>query len=201
MKRALIVVDVQNEYFTGALPITHPPREESLAAVLTAMDTAREHGIPVVVVQHTSPAGSPLFAAGGHSWELHEEVGRRPYDHLVEKTMASAFAGTGLAGWLDAQGVDTLTVAGYMSQNCDESTARDAHHRGMAVEFLSDATGTLALSNRAGSVTAEELHDHVLVVMDSNFASVATVAEWAAAVRSGEPLPRPNIWASTRGRA
>ncbi|WP_031158554.1 cysteine hydrolase family protein [Streptosporangium roseum] len=201
MKRALIVIDVQNEYFTGALPITHPPREGSLAAVLTAMDTAREHGIPVVVVQHTSPAGSPLFAAGGHSWELHEEVGRRPYDHLVEKTMASAFAGTDLAGWLDAHGVDTLTVAGYMSQNCDESTARDAHHRGMAVEFLSDATGTLALSNRAGSVTAEELHDHVLVVMDSNFASVATVAEWVGAVRSGEPLPRPNIWASTRGRA
>ena len=149
MKRALIVIDVQNEYFTGNLPIAHPPREESLANILTAIDTAREHGIPVIVVQHTSPARSPLFATGGHSWELHEEVGRRPYDHLMEKTMASAFAKTDLAGWLDAQEVDTLAVAGYMTQNCDESTARDAFHRGMAVEFLSDATGTLALSNRA----------------------------------------------------
>ncbi|MER5426382.1 cysteine hydrolase family protein [Streptosporangium roseum] len=201
MKRALIVIDVQNEYFTGALPITHPPREESLANILTAMDTAREHGVPVIVVRHSAPAESPLFATGGHSWELHEEVARRPYDHLMDKTMASSFARTDLAGWLDAQGVDTLTVAGYMTQNCDESTARDAFHRGMAVEFLSDATGTLALSNRAGRVTAEELHHNVLVVMDSNFASVATTAEWAGAVRSGEPLPRPNIWASTRGRA
>ncbi|WP_326825186.1 cysteine hydrolase family protein [Streptosporangium sp. NBC_01756] len=199
MKRALIVIDVQNEYFTGNLPIIHPPREESLAAVLTAMDTAREHGVPVILVQHTSPAGAPLFGAGGHSWELHKEVGSRPYDHLLEKTMASSFAGTDLAGWLDTRGIDTLTVAGYMTQNCDESTARDAYHRGMTVEFLSDATGTLALSNRAGSVTAEELHNHVLVVMDSNFASVATTAEWAAAVKAGEPLPRPDIWASTRG--
>ncbi|MFC7648265.1 isochorismatase family protein [Streptosporangium lutulentum] len=127
---------------------------------------------------------------------MHQEVGRRPYDHLVEKTMASAFAKTDLAGWLDAQGIDTLTVAGYMTQNCDESTARDAFHRGMAVEFLSDATGTLALSTRAGSATAKELHNHVLVVMDSNFASVSTTAEWAT--RSGRASP---CHARTSGRA
>ncbi|MGV9772786.1 cysteine hydrolase family protein [Streptosporangium sp. NPDC003464] len=201
MKRALIVIDVQNEYFTGNLPIAYPPREESLANILTAMDTAREHGVPVIVVRHSAPAESPLFATGSHSWELHEEVARKPYDHLMDKTMASSFARTDLAGWLDAQGVDTLTVAGYMTQNCDESTARDAFHRGMAVEFLSDATGTLALSNRAGRVTAEDLHNNVLVVMGSNFASVATTAEWADAVKSDTPLPRPSIWASTRPTA
>ncbi|MDP9865507.1 MULTISPECIES: cysteine hydrolase family protein [Streptosporangium] len=201
MKRALIVIDVQNEYFTGNLPIAYPPREESLANILTAMDTAREHGVPVIVVRHSAPAESPLFATGSHSWELHEEVARKPYDHLMDKTMASSFARTDLAGWLDAQGVDTLTVAGYMTQNCDESTARDAFHRGMAVEFLSDATGTLALSNRAGRVTAEDLHNNVLVVMGSNFASVATTAEWADAVKSDTLLPRPSIWASTRPTA
>ncbi|GAA3441817.1 cysteine hydrolase family protein [Planomonospora venezuelensis] len=198
MKRALIVVDVQNEYFTGNLPIAYPPREESLAAILAAMDTAREHGVPVVVVRHTAPAGSPIFAGGGHGWELREEVAGRPYDLLTDKSMASAFAGTGLGGWLDARGIDTVAVAGYMTQNCDESTARDAYHRGLRVEFLSDATGTVALSNRAGRLTAEEVHRNVLVVMDSNFASVATTAEWTAAVAAGEPLPRPDIWASTR---
>ncbi|MBG0832305.1 cysteine hydrolase [Planomonospora sp. ID67723] len=198
MKRALIVIDVQNEYFTGNLPIAYPPREESLANVLAAMDTAREHGVPVIVVRHTEPAGSPIFADGGHGWELREEVAGRPYDLLMDKSMASAFAGTGLGQWLDARGIDTLAVAGYMTQNCDESTVRDAYHRGMRVEFLSDATGTVALSNRSGSLTAEEVHRGVLVVMDSNFASVATTAEWAAAVTTGEPLPRPDIWASTR---
>ncbi|MEV8633446.1 cysteine hydrolase family protein [Streptosporangium sp. NPDC051023] len=197
MKRALIVIDVQNEYFTGNLPIAHPPREESLANILTAMDTAHEHGIPVIVVKHTAPAESPLFAAGSRSWELHEEVGHRPYNHLLEKSLASAFARTDLAEWLASQEVDTLTIVGYMTQNCDESTARDAAHLGLTVEFLSDATGTVAMSNRAGTVTAEELHNHVLVVMDSNFASVATTSEWTIAAETGGPLPRPNIWAST----
>ncbi|MER7133567.1 cysteine hydrolase, partial [Streptosporangium saharense] len=64
-------------------------------------------------------------------------------------------------------------------------------------EFLSDATGTVPLSNSAGTATAEEVHNHVLVVLASNFASVVTTAEWIDAVKAGEPLARPNIWAST----
>ncbi|MEV4091940.1 cysteine hydrolase family protein [Streptosporangium saharense] len=197
MKRALVVIDVQNEYFTGALPIAFPPRQESLANIVAATEAARAHGVPVVVVRHTAPAESPLFAGGSPSWELREEIAREPYDHLVDKTLASAFAGTDLAEWLAAKGIDTLAVAGYMTQNCDESTARDAAHLGLQVEFLSDATGTVPLSNSAGTATAEEVHNHVLVVMASNFASVVTTAEWIDAVKAGEPLARPNIWAST----
>ncbi|MER7207310.1 cysteine hydrolase family protein [Streptosporangium sp. NPDC000239] len=197
MKRALVVIDVQNEYFTGNLPIAFPPRQESLANIVATMDVAREHGVPVVIVRHTAPAESPLFAKGSPSWELREEVGSRPYDHLVDKTLASSFAGTDLAGWLAAQEIDTVTITGYMTQNCDESTARDAAHLGLKVEFLSDATGALPLSNNAGTATAEELHNHVLVVMASNFAAVATTAEWIDAVRAGEPLPHSNIWVST----
>jgi nicotinamidase-related amidase len=196
MKRALIVIDVQNEYFTGRLPIAHPPREQSLANIVSAMEAAQAAGIPVIVVQHTSPAQAPIFAAGSSSWELHEAVRDRPRAHLLEKDQASAFAGTDLAQWLDAHGIDTLTVAGYMTQNCDESTARDARHRGMSVEFLSDATGTLAMSNRLGTLTAEQLHQRVLIVMQSSFASVATTREWIEAVAAGERLERPDLVAS-----
>jgi nicotinamidase-related amidase len=52
MKRALLVIDVQNEYFSGALPVTHP--EGSLDNILKAMDAASQSGIPVVVVRHSS---------------------------------------------------------------------------------------------------------------------------------------------------
>lgn len=193
--RALIVIDVQNEYFTGNLPIAYPPRDESLKAVLRAMDAAERHGIPVIVVRHTAPASSPLFAEGSHGWELHEEIARRPRNHLVDKAKASAFHQTGLPGLLE--GVDTVAIAGYMTQNCDESTARDASHLGFAVEFLSDATGTVPLANAAGALSAREVHEHVLVVMQSNFAAVTTTGEWIDAVAAGAPLGRPSIWEST----
>ncbi|AJT62110.1 hypothetical protein T261_0420 [Streptomyces lydicus] len=199
MKRALLVIDVQNEYVTGNLPIGYPDVKESLGNIGSAMDTAAEAGIPVVVVQQAAPETSPIFARGSDGFALHETVAIRAYDHLVEKALPSSFAGTGLDDWLAARGIDTLTIVGYMTQNCDESTARDAAHRGYAVEFLSDATGTLAMSNRAGSVTAEELHRAVLVVMQSRFASVATTAEWIEAVRGdgSDALEKPNIFAST----
>ena len=49
MKRALVVVDVQNEYFSGLLPITHP--QGHLTNILRVMDAAAAHDIPLVVVQ------------------------------------------------------------------------------------------------------------------------------------------------------
>ena len=62
LKRALIVIDVQNEYVTGGLPIGYPSLDVSLANIGIAMDAARRVDIPVVVVQQVAPATSPIFA-------------------------------------------------------------------------------------------------------------------------------------------
>ncbi|MQK16671.1 isochorismatase family protein, partial [Escherichia coli] len=73
-KRALIVIDVQNEYVTGNLRIEHPPIDRSLANVGRAMDAASAAGIPVIVVQHLAPEGSPIFARDSQAAELHPQV-------------------------------------------------------------------------------------------------------------------------------
>lgn len=192
-----MVIDVQNEYLDGALPIGYPDPGVSLANIGAAMDAAADAGIPVVVIRQVAPEGSPIFAKGGHGAQLHPVVTDRAYDVVFDKKLPSSFTGTGLADWLAERGVDTLVIAGYMTQNCDESTAREAVHRGYAVEFLSDATGTLAMANQAGSLTAEELHNAVLVVLQSRFAAVATTTEWIEAVKNGTDLPRSNVFAST----
>ena len=123
-------------------------------------------------------------------------VSSRPHEHHVEKTLPSAFAGTDLAAWLQQHGVDTITVVGYMTHNCNDSTVREAVHAGLAVEFLADAAGSLPYDNRAGRASAEEIHRIFTVVMHSRFAAVATTAEWVAAIQSGDLLPRDNIVAS-----
>ena len=156
MKRALLVIDVQNEYFTGMLPITHPVGH--LGKILEVMDASAGR-VPTVVIQHRMlEEDKPFFQKGKPGWELHPEVEGRPRDLRVEKTLPGSFTGTGLESWLREQGIDTVTIAGYMTHMCCDTTARQAVHRGFAVEFLSDATGTLPLTNSAGSVTAEELH-------------------------------------------
>lgn len=175
--RALLVIDVQNEYFDGALPVSHPAG--SLEHVLAAMDGAARLGLPVVVIQHASPdPDSPVFRKGGRGWRLHQEVERRPRQALIEKNLPGSFTGTDLGDWLAEHDVDTVTICGYMTQMCCDSTARQACHRGYKVEFLSDATGTLDIANQAGRVTAEELHRAVLVTMAMRFAEVMDTASW-----------------------
>jgi nicotinamidase-related amidase len=197
-RRALLVIDAQNEYVTGNLPIEYPDIQYSLANIGRAMDAAQLAGVPVVIVQQSSPAGSPVFSRGSPTWELHAVVADRPRSHYIEKTLPSAFAGTDLAEWLGLHGIDTLVVTGYMTHNCDDSTVKHALHTGLVVEFLADATGSLPYENRAGRATAEEIHRAFTVVMQSRFAAVATTDEWIAALRAGEPLSGDNIYLSNR---
>ena len=122
-RRALIVVDVQQEYFTGILQIQAPSRDEALANVVIALEAAEQRALPVVVVQHQLPKGSPVFAVGSKSWALHPEIEQRlkPSWKRVTKDKGSVFAGTDVAAWLADQGVDTITIVGYMTNNCDQA--------------------------------------------------------------------------------
>ncbi|MGV1099578.1 cysteine hydrolase family protein [Thiovibrio sp. JS02] len=175
-RRALLVIDVQNEYFSGKLRVTHPPG--SLDNILEAMDAATGKRIPVVVIRHTARSEtSPVFRKGSPEWELHAGVEKRHRDALIEKNWPDSFTETELQGWLQGNGVDTLTVCGYMTQMCCDTTARRAFHLGYAVEFLADATGTLSFRNEAGAVTDEELHRAILVTQ-SRFGNVLKTAEW-----------------------
>lgn len=178
MKRALIVIDVQNEYFPGgALPITYP--ENNLPIILKAIDTANSKGIPVVVVQHTDPSeNAAAYKKGTPTWALHKEVAKRHYDHYAEKNFPGSFTGTDLESWLRQNDVDTVTIVGYMTHICCDTTARQAFHLGFKVEFLSDATGTLSLTNEGGSVTGEEMQRAILVAQAMFFSKVITTGDW-----------------------
>jgi nicotinamidase-related amidase len=177
MKQALLVIDVQNEYFTGRLPVTYPAG--SFENILKAMDWAHTSRVPVAMIQHANLAPeSPAFRKGTPGFELHDEIKRRHYDILIEKTLPGSFTGTGLEKWLEDQQIDTVTIAGYMTQMCCDTTARQAFHRGYAVNFLSDATGTLSISNAAGSISDADLHKAILITQQMRFSRVMETGDW-----------------------
>ncbi|MFZ6711356.1 cysteine hydrolase family protein [Undibacterium sp. TC9W] len=196
VKRALIVIDVQNEYFTGNMQISYPDPQISLQNIGRAMDVAKAAGIPVLVVQHSEPETSPIFARGSTTWELHEVVASRHADHRIEKNMASVFTGTDAAAWLKKNEINTLSVVGYMTHNCNASTILEAAHLGYQVETLSDATGSLPYENAAGYASAEEIHRAFSVVFHSNFAAVASTDSWIVAVEAGTLLSKGDVYSS-----
>jgi nicotinamidase-related amidase len=182
MSRALLVIDVQNEYFTGALPISHPVGH--LDNILNVISIAQRAKVPTIVVRHHQPdPASPIFAKGSHAWELHSSVANEPHDLLLDKQLPGCFTNTELNDWLSSRGIDTVTISGYMTHMCCDTTAREAMHRGYKVEFLSDATGTLPIENQAGSVTAEELQRSILCAQQMLISEVISSQAWAERVR------------------
>lgn len=175
MKTALLIIDVQNVYFSGMLPVSYPAG--SLDNILKAMDFASAHDMPVVVIQHRSSTMAS-FQEGSEEWKLHPDVAARGYQVLIEKTFPGSFTGTHLEEWLRSNGIQTVAVTGYMTQMCCDTTARQAMHLGFSVEFLADATGTLDISNAVGSITAPELHRAILITQAMRFSNVLTTQEW-----------------------
>ncbi len=179
MSRALLVIDVQREYFDGALPITHPVGH--LERILEVIDHAASRKIPTAFIRHHQPdPDSPIFRLNSPMWELHEEVESRPRDVLIDKQLPGSFTNTELKTWLDSVEADTISIAGYMTHICCDTTARQAFHRGYQVEFLNDACGTLPVANEAGSVTAEQMQESILVAQQMFISEVLSTKDWLA---------------------
>ena len=194
-RRALIVIDVQQEYFEGLLPIQYPAREDSVRRIRETIDAAAHASVPIVLVQHELPAGAPVFASGSATFQNHPDIAAHEgkVAKRISKQFGSVFAGTDLDAWLRDQGIDTITLVGYMTNNCVLSSAVDAEPRGFTVEVLSDATGAIDLANEAGRASARQVHETLMVLLHSNWAAVTDTNTWTSALQAGEPLNKSNL--------
>lgn len=203
-RRALIVIDAQQEYFDGLLPIRYPSRDQSITSIQTAIKTAEQTGTPVVIVQHELPAEAPVFASGSATWHNHPEVAahENAAAKRISKQFSSVFADTDLEAWLREQGIDTITLAGYMTNNCVLASAAAAEPLGFTVEVLSDATGAIDLANDAGTAPARQVHETVMALLHSNWAAVTDTETWTAALHTGAPLTKSDLVTSAaQGRS
>jgi len=194
-RRALILIDVQQQYFDGTLEIHYPPHADSLPRILAAIDAAEASGIPIVAFQHSGGEGAPLFAPGTPEFELHPEIEARATDEWtrITKSYSSVYAGTGLAEWLRERDLDTVTLVGYMTNNCVLASSVEAEFLGFTTEVLSDATGAINIANPAGFASAQTVHTTLMALLNSNLATVATTEAWTAALADGQPLEASNL--------
>jgi nicotinamidase-related amidase len=197
-RRALVVIDVQQDYFAGPLEIQYPPHSESLPQIASVIDTATEVGMPVAVVQHSMADDAPVFNPALPGWQLHPEIENRRTAtwKSIDKRYSTVFAGTDLLPWLREQDVDTVTLVGYMTNNCVLASAAEAETHGIAAEVLSDATGSIHIANDAGFTDAEAVHTTLLSILHSNFAAVTDTKSWVSAVVAGQPLDKGDLGSS-----
>ncbi len=176
---ALVVVDIQNDYFpTGAMPLTGVERAAQRAA--SALAHARSHDMPIIVVQHVArEREAAFFRPNTAGVDIHPAFVPRPEELHVVKHFPNAFAHTGLNDRLQQLHVRELVMVGMMTHMCIDSSVRAACDLGYEVTLLHDATATRDLSFANRVTSAALVQTTILAALHQTFAQVMSVAEWS----------------------
>jgi len=145
-QQALIVIDLQNDYFAGGkFPLWNT--DVTLANTEIAIAKARTKNIPVILVQHIAdaPQGSvPFFNAGTAGVNIHPRIlAAAPDGIIITKAFADSFHHTILEETLSKLGIEELLICGMMTQNCVTHTAISKAAEKYSVKILSDCCTTV----------------------------------------------------------
>lgn len=171
MSAALLVIDLQNDYFPGGkFPLWNT--EATLVNVERAIQKARARSVPVLIVQHVanSSAGpAPFFHSGTPGADVHPRIlAAAPDAPIVVKELADGFVNTTLEETLTRFGTTDLLVCGMMTQNCVTHTAISRSAEKYDVTILTDCCTTVS----------EMLHDIALHAVSTR----ARLAPWSEAL-------------------
>jgi len=175
-RAALLVIDFQNEYFSGKMPI--PDGERALHNAQRLIAHADKANIPVFHVQHIAPPGSEVFAENSASAQFHSDLRPGPHHTVLRKSSVSVFPTTDLDQRLKAAGISTLIISGLMTHACIAGAARDAVPLGYDVIVAEDACATRDLDTADGSVLPHAaLHRATLASIDDTFGNILTTQQ------------------------
>ncbi|WP_442782665.1 cysteine hydrolase family protein [Collimonas fungivorans] len=173
---ALLVIDFQNEYFSGKMPI--PDGKRALGNARRLVEFADRAGIPVFHIQHVTPAGTPIFAEDGATVQFHAELQPAAHHTVLQKSSVSVFPTTDIDSRLKAAGIKTLIISGLMTHACVAGAARDAVPHGYEVIVADDACATRDLDSVDGAILPHAaLHRASLATIADTFGDVMTTAQ------------------------
>ncbi|MEO6917882.1 MAG: isochorismatase family protein [Collimonas sp.] len=172
---ALLVIDFQNEYFNGKMPI--PDGMAALQNARRLIAFADQAKLPVFHVQHVSPAGAPVFAEDGASVGFHPELQPASHHSVVQKSSVSVFPTSDIDNRLKAAGIKTLIISGLMTHACVAGAARDAVPLGYAVIVADDACATRDLDTAGGVLPHAMLHRAALASIADTFGDIMTTKQ------------------------
>ncbi len=180
---ALLIIDLQNDYFPGGR-YTLEGTEAAAAKAGDLLALAREAGVGVVHVRHEmTGADAPFFARGTAAADIHPSLAPLEGETVVVKEDVNAFLRTNLDSLLRGQGISRLVIVGAMSHMCVDAASRAALDLGYEVTLAHDATATLPLSFNGVDVPAPAVQAAMMAALEFAGAKVVPAEQAAAALR------------------
>ncbi|HEY1067511.1 MAG TPA: cysteine hydrolase family protein [Pirellulales bacterium] len=186
-KYALVVVDVQNDYFPGGKWTLHEmdSAADNVARLLAA---ARKAGQPVVHIRHefTSDA-APFFTPNSPGAQIHAKAKNEAGEPVILKHFVNSFRETSLKETLDAAGVRDVVICGAMSHMCVDAATRAANDFGYNVTVIHDACASRDLEFNGVRVPAAQAHAAFMAALGFAYAKVISTDEFVAAKKTPQP--------------
>ena len=178
MKEALLLIDIQNDYFEGGKAELHKPLE-ALENAERILKKFRQSSPPVIHVQHVSiNEGVTFFLPDTQGVKLHERLAPLNNETLVIKHTPSGFYNTNLLEVIRDNAITELVVCGMMTHMCIDTTVRACKDHALKVTLLEDACATKDLKYRDTVIPAETVHSTFMAALSGMFASVMSTQEY-----------------------
>lgn len=186
MSSALVLIDLQNDYFPGgSMELVGAESAVAKAALLLA--AFRQRGLAVFHVQHIAKRpGASFFLPGTTGAEIHSAVHPSSGERVVTKHFPNSFRETTLLDDLRAVGAKELFVAGMMTQMCVDTTVRAAADLGFQCSLAHDGCATKDLQFAGQTVDAKSVQLAYMAGLSGLFATVRTAEELYAQIQAGQ---------------
>jgi nicotinamidase-related amidase len=177
-KRAIVVVDLQNDYWpSGKWPLDGI--DQAAANAAKVIKKARAVGDTVTHVRHESPGtDAPFFVPGSAGAEINQVVRPAAEEAVILKNHPNAFRETGLKQVLDQQKVEEVVVVGAMSHMCIAATGRAATDLGYKTTVVHDACATREVEFNGVTVPAAQVHAANMSALAFAYGDVIGTAEF-----------------------
>lgn len=171
MHEALLIIDVQNDYFPGgACELYHAYEAEK--KIQQIISESREQGRPIIYIQHINPPDDTFFLEETYGCKISERIKPLPDDKIIVKYYPNSFYETELNSYLQEKGIRKLVVCGMMTHMCVDTTVRAAMDYGYEVELVADGCATMDLEISGEIIPAEIVQKTFLASLDGVFAKI-----------------------------
>lgn len=178
MGKAIIIIDIQNDYFEGGKMTVVNAKKASLNTkkVLTYY---RKNNLPVIHIQHISTReGAIFFLENSKGAEIHKNVEPKENEKIIIKHFPNAFRETQLLEHLKENNINHLVICGMMTHMCVDATTRAAKDLGFSIELIGDACATRDLEINGEIVKANEVQKSFLSALNYFYSEVITTENY-----------------------
>jgi len=181
-KTALILVDIQNDYFPGGKMVLHET-EKAAKNARAMLDSFRENNLPLFHIQHIfKDKQAPFFVPDTEGVNIHQTVAPLENETVIQKHFPNSFLHTPLEAELKSKGIEHVVIVGMMSHMCIDATSRAAVDLGFSCTVIEDACTCPDLTFNDKTIEAETVHYAFMAAIGSLYGTIKTTNDFLAKV-------------------